>query len=276
LYIGCKSEEILKETPVQPLVITATPNISWLHPSIPYPRSTAEIVAEAELCRKEGASILHIHAEDRWVEVLRAVRARSDIIVQCGMSSLPIPARMDVYKEKGDMISIILNHHDEAFAQTECNALHTKEELSEYARLCKKHGVVPEFEVWHSGSIWNLNWMIKKKMLKPPYVTTLFFGWPGGTWSPPTIEEYLHRRKQMPAGCICTVSIMEEHQVEIVTAAILNGDHVRVGTEDYPFDRTGRPAACHTLVAEAAAIARSLGRPVATPAQARKLIGSKR
>ncbi len=257
----------------QPLVITATPNISWLHPEIPYPRTTAEIVAEAVRCRKAGASILHIHAENRWVEVLRALRARTDIIIQCGMSSLPIPDRTDVYKEKGDMISIILNHHDEAFVQTECNVLHTKGELAEYARLCNRNNVVPEFEVWHSGSIWNLNWMIAKKLLKPPYVTTMFFGWPGGTWSPPTIEEYLYRRRQMPEGCLCTVSIMEEHQIEIVTAAILNGDHVRVGTEDYPFDRSRKPAACHALVAETAAIARSLGRAIATPAQARKMIG---
>lgn len=260
---------------MDPLAIVATPNISWLHPEILYPISTDEIAAEADLCRKAGASILHIHAENHWAEVLRAVRAKTDIVIQCGMSSLPIAERMDVYKEKGDMISIILNHHDEAFAQTECNVLHTKEELSEYARLCKKHGVIPEFEVWHSGSIWNLNWMIEHDLLKPPYVTTLFFGWPGGSWSPPTVEEYLYRRRQMPQGCVCVVSIMEEHQLEIVTAAILLGDHIRIGTEDYPFNHAGKAAACHELVAEAAAIAGSLGRQVAAPAQARRMIGLK-
>jgi 3-keto-5-aminohexanoate cleavage enzyme len=260
---------------MDPLVIVATPNISWLHPEIKYPQTTEEIAAEAVLCREAGASILHTHAEGKWVEVLRAVRAKTNIIIQCGMSSLPIPERMDAYKEKGDMISIILNHHDEAFAQTECNVLHSKEELTEYAHLCKKYGVIPEFEVWHSGSIWNLNWMIAHRLLKPPYVTTLFFGWTGGTWSPPTVEEYLYRRKQMPQGCVCVVSIMEEHQIEIVAAAIMLGDHVRVGTEDYPFNRAGKPATCHELVAETAAIAKALGRPVATPKQARKMIGLK-
>jgi len=51
------------------------------------------------------------------------------------------------------------------------------------------------------------------------------------------------------------------------------GDHVRVGTEDYPFNHAGKPATTHELVKEAAEIARSLGRPLATAQQARKMIG---
>jgi 3-keto-5-aminohexanoate cleavage enzyme len=260
---------------MEPLVIVATPNISWLHPKVDYPQTVQEITDEAVLCREAGATVLHTHAEGKWVETLRSVRARTDIIIQCGMSSLPIPDRMDVYREKGDLISIILNHHDEAFTKTECNVLHTKEELTEYAKLCRKYGVLPEFEVWHAGSIWNLNWMISHKLLRPPYVTTLFFGWPGGTWSPPTVEEYEYRRKLMPKGCVCTVSIMEEHQVDIVTAAIKNGDHVRIGTEDYPFNLKGKITTCHELVQETADLAESLGRPLATVKQARKMLGLK-
>jgi 3-keto-5-aminohexanoate cleavage enzyme len=258
---------------MDPLIIIATPNICWLNPDVKYPLTVQEITDETVLCQQAGASILHIHAEGKWVETLRSVRSRSNIVIQCGMSSLPIPDRMDVFKERGDMISIILNHHDEAFARTECLVLHPREELTEYAKLCTRYGVVPEFEVWNHGSIWNLNWMIEHKLLKAPYITTLFFGWPGGTWSPPTVEEYLYRRKSMPEGCVCNVSIMGEHQIEIVAAAIAHGDHVRVGTEDYPLDRSGKIAITHNLVREAADIARSLGRPVASAEQARQMIG---
>lgn len=261
---------------MQPLIIIATPNISWLHPDVDYPRTPEATAEEALLCYQNGATILHTHAEGRWAETIRAVRSRCGIIIQCGMSSLPIADRMEVYEHKADMISVILNHHDEAFARTECLVLHPRDELEEYARLCKKHGVIPEFEVWHSGSVWNLQYLLDRKLLRQPYVTTLFFGWPGGTWSPPTIEEYLYRRKMMPEGCICNVSIMGEHQREIVTAAILMGDHVRVGTEDYPFSRSGKIATTHELVKEAAEIAYSLGRPLATVQQAREMIGLRR
>lgn len=258
---------------MQPLIIIATPNICWLQPQVDYPQTPEAISIEAYRCREAGATILHTHAQGQWAEVLRAVRARSDIIVQCGMSTLPIPDRMAVFENQADMISIILNHHDEAFVDTDFNVLHTKNELAEYAWLCKKFMVVPEWEVWHAGSIWNLNFLIKRKDLKPPYVTTLFFGWPGGSWSPPTVEEYLYRRRLMPEGCVCNVSVMGEGQREIITAAIQNGDHVRVGTEDMPFNHSGKLVDTPALVRETAEMARGLGRPLATVEQARKMNG---
>jgi 3-keto-5-aminohexanoate cleavage enzyme len=260
---------------MKPLIIIATPNVCWLNPDVDYPRTAEAMAEEARLCYENGAVILHAHAEGKWRETIKAVRARSPIIVQCGMSSQPIPDRMDIYKNKGDMISIILNHHDEAFVGTDFNVLHLKEELIEYIQLCKKYDVIPEWEVWHTGSIWNLNQFIKKKLLEAPYITTLFFGWPGGTWSPPTVEEYLYRRKLMPDGCICNVSIMDKGQRNILTAAIINGDHVRVGTEDYPYDHRGKLVPTHELVKETADMARALGRPLATIEQARTMIGLK-
>ncbi len=258
---------------MQPLMITATPNVSWLHPEVDYPRTSETIATEACLCSENGASILHTHAEGQWAETIQAVRNQSEIIIQCGMSSLPIPERMAAYAHRADMISIILNHHDEAFPLTECSVLHSRLELAEYAHLNHEYGLVPEFEVWHAGSIWNLNYLIQRELVKPPYVTTLFFGWPGGTWSPPTVEEYLYRRKLMPPGCLCNVSVMGDGQREVLTAAILTGDHVRVGTEDNPFNHAGQVVTTHELVGEIAEIAQVIGRPLATIDQARKLTG---
>jgi 3-keto-5-aminohexanoate cleavage enzyme len=58
----------------------------------------------------------------------------------------------------------------------------------------------------------------------------------------------------------------------LLAAAIANGDHVRVGTEDYPFTREGVPAQASDLVAEVAALARAMGRKVATTAEAREML----
>ena len=261
---------------MDPLIIVATPNTCWLKPEVRFPTTPDDIAREAALCRERGAAVLHTHAEGQWIEVIRAIRATSDIIVQCGMSSLEIDERMDVFREGADAISIILNHHDEAFAQLDCLKLHSKQELEQYATLCAKYRVAPEFEVWHAGSIWNLNYLIDKNLLKPPYITTLFFGWPGGTWSPPTVEEYLYRKRLLPQGSAVTVSIMHEDQMKILAAAVLEGDHVRVGTEDYPYTRSGRLAQTHELVEEIASISRSLGRPPATAQQARHILGLER
>ena len=77
----------------------------------------------------------------------------------------------------------------------------------------------------------------------------------------------------MPEGSVCNVSIMGDGQRDILAAAIINGDHVRVGTEDLPFDHSGKLVPTHELVRETAEMARALGRPLATAGQARKLIG---
>jgi 3-keto-5-aminohexanoate cleavage enzyme len=253
-------------------MITATPNICWLQPDVPYPQTTDELVEEARLCEQAGARILHMHAED-WPAWIRAVRDETDLIVQCGMSSLPIDERMDIFHARADLISTIVSHHDEAFAGQDFHVLHPREELLEYARLSREHGTRLEFEVWHTGSIWNLNWLREREAIDPPYFTSVFFGWPGGTWTPPTVEEYLYRRRYMPEGCVLTLSVMDPAQRTLLAAAISHGDHIRVGTEDYPLDRSGQVAPTHRLVAEAAELAAALGRPLATAEQARELSG---
>lgn len=258
---------------MNPLIIVSTPNTCWLHPGTDYPKTPEAIAKEAALCRENGSAVLHIHGEGQWKAVFDAIRNATDIIIQGGMSSITMQERIELFEEKADMCSIIANHHAEAFVELNCDVLHPLSELEEYAVGCRKYGVKPEFEIWHTGSIWNLNELIKKNLLDAPYITTLFFDWPGGTWSPPTVEEYLYRRRMMPDNCAVTVSIMGEKQMDILVAAITHGDNVRVGTEDYPFNKQGQKVPTHMLVKEIADIARSLGREIATPAQARKLLG---
>jgi 3-keto-5-aminohexanoate cleavage enzyme len=105
-----------------------------------------------------------------------------------------------------------------------------------------------------------------------PIITTLFFGWPGGTWSPPTVEEYLYRRQMMPSECAMTVSVMGPERYPLLLAAITMGDNVRVGTEDYARNRYGEPASASELVAEVVTIAESVGRRIATPDEARQIL----
>ncbi len=258
---------------VPPLIITATPNISWLNPDIDYPQTVEALVEESQRCEEAGAAILHFHGERYWTEAIDALRAQTGLVVQCGMSSLPIPERMEVFEKSADMISIIVSHHDEAFVGLDVHVLHPREELAEYAALSRKHGVKLELETWNTGSIWNIRHMIEQGQLDPPYFTSLFFGWPGGQWSPATVDEYLSRRRALPDDCVATVSAMGEEQFGLLVHAIVEGDHVRVGTEDFPYDLQGRPAKTHELVEQIAAVARAVGREVATPEQARELCG---
>jgi len=261
------------------LIITATVAPSWIYPEARNnPGSPDQAVEEAVNAWKAGAAIVHIHgkknfSKEEWKSIIRSLRDKTDVIIQVGLSALPVQDRLDVIGMKPDMISIILNHHDEAFPETEMSMLHNRDELEQYARLCAKHRIRPEWEVWHAGSVWNLNYLANKGLVNPPYFVTLFFDWPGGIWSPATFEELTHRLRQQMAGSICSISVMSHAQTQIASMSMLLGHHVRVGTEDNPYYSPTRLATDNgELVARIMRIAKEIGRDVANPKQAREMI----
>ncbi|TFF92864.1 MAG: 3-keto-5-aminohexanoate cleavage protein, partial [Promethearchaeota archaeon] len=226
------------------MVLTATTANSWIYPECKnWAETLDDLIEDVVKCYEAGATIAHVHLQrGKEIETVKRIRERCDILIQAGMSSDSIPERHGDFEARPDMMSIILNHHDEHFTQLSVNKLHPLDELKEYCEICKKNGIKPEWEVWHTGSYWNLNYLIDKHLVEPPNILTLFFNWPGGTWSPPTADEYLHRIKYMPENSVHTVSIMGAQQTKIASLAISLGGNVRVGTEDYPYIKKGIPA----------------------------------
>ena len=260
------------------LIITVTANPSWVYPETKnHPTTPEEIADEAYRSFKAGASIAHIHAPGTQIETMKRIRDKCDMIVQVGLSGESLESRRPILEHRPDMLSIILTHHDEQFTKEAFNVLHLKSELEEYSRLCLKFGVKPEFEVWHTGAVWNLRYLEKKKLVEKPYFLSIFFGWPGGSWSPPTVDELEHRVKYLPEGSLYTTSVMDKAQKDLLLATIRMGGHVRVGTEDYPFLEDGSLARNNAeLVTEVARVARENGREIASPDEARRMIGMAR
>jgi 3-keto-5-aminohexanoate cleavage enzyme len=260
------------------LIITVTTANSWIYPnSKNWPMNDNELVKEVVDCCKEGASIAHVHLpRGREEEIVERIREKCDIIIQAGMSSDSIPERKGDFQAKPDMISIILNHHDEHFTNLSVNKLHTLEELEEYCKLCNKYSIKPEWEVWNTGSYWNLQYLIDKGLTNKPHYQTLFFNWPGGTWSPPTLDEYFHRIKYLPDNSIYSVSVMGEEQIKLLSTVITHGGNIRVGTEDFPFIKKGIPAKNNTeIVKFFIELTHKLGRDIANPSEVRKMIDLK-
>jgi len=258
------------------MIITATTANSWIHPELKnWGQSTDELINDVVNCYEAGAAIAHVHLpRGEEIETVKKVRERCDIIIQAGMSSYPIEERAPDFHAKPDMLSVISNHHAEHFPGQNVDVIHDLDELEQYCISCKKFNIKIEWEVWHAGSYWNLNYLIEKKLLDPPYVLTLFFNWPGGTWSPPSSEEYLHRIRYIPDNSVHTVSIMGKEQIKIATLAILHGGNVRVGTEDYPFIKEGVPAKNNAeIVRKMVNLSKEMGRETADPSEARKLLG---
>ena len=264
------------ESEQQKLIVTVTTANAWIYPEATNFPTTPEQIADTVFhCYEEGASIAHVHLPKKACKkTVTLIREKCDIIIQAGMSSDPIQKRRELFDSKPDMVSIILNHHDEAFPGIELNRLHPRKELENYCRVCQKIGVKQEFEVWHHGSVWNLNYLVKKHLIDAPYFLTLFLGWPGGTWSPPTKDELSHRLRYLPSKSVCSVSVMGPDQEVILPFAIEIGKHVRVGTEDYPYIKKGVLAKNNTeLVRKIVKIGKEKGRELADPSEARKIIG---
>jgi 3-keto-5-aminohexanoate cleavage enzyme len=257
------------------LVITVTANPSWIYPETKnHPLTADEIADEVYRSYKAGASIAHIHADGIQKETSKKIRDKCDILVQYGLSGQSLEVRRPLFEQHPDMISIILTHHDEQFTNEAFNILHLKSELEEYGKLCLKYDVKPEFEVWHTGAYWNLRYLEKNNLVKKPYLLTIFFGWPGGSWSPVEADEFFQRVKYMPQESVYSTSVMDPEQTKLLIIAIANGGHVRVGTEDYPFISEGVLAKDNaSLVSRIADIAKGMGREIANPQEARQMIG---
>jgi 3-keto-5-aminohexanoate cleavage enzyme len=247
-----------------------------------------------------GASIVHLHGPytvdekiqtdgtklsdldiPGWLRLKELIEEKCRPIIQYGIANGRFPQRVTLMDQHPDMMSICFNAHDECFQPdpnyppVELYGLHNREELTEYAKLTLEKQIKPEVESFHFGAIWNATRLIQKGLLKKPIWTTLFLGWQGGCWTPPTPKALIYMVDHLPAGFNWNVSVMDPPtQTAILTLAIILGGHVRVGMEDNPYVTDRQFAKSNAeLVAKIVRIAKELGRQVAGPAEARQIIG---
>ena len=80
------------------------------------------------------------------------------------------------------------------------------------------------------------------------------------------------REVSVPQGSTWTVAGIGTWEIPLATAAIVMGGHVRVGLEDNLFMPDGTPATNPRLVEKVVAIAREVGRGIASPDEARRIL----
>ena len=91
-----------------------------------------------------------------------------------------------------------------------------------------------------------------------------------------SVRDVVYMQGSIPAGSTFTVSGIGRSQFQMATTAILLGGHVRVGFEDNTYLSKGVLATSNgELVAKAVRIAKELGREIATPDEARAILGLK-
>jgi len=289
------------------LIITVTVDSTMSYPRNPYCPPTEEVdkVAEEYInAVKAGASLVHLHgvhkledkiAEDGrklsrtdydgWRRLKEKIQEKVDPIIQFGIASARLEEKIRLMDLKPDMMSYCFTSHDEHFQPdpdypaNEIYALHPRDELVAFSRAALEKGVKVEVESFQTGAFYNMRYVAEHGLLPEPIWTTLFVDWPGGTWTPPTPKALINFVEHIPSEYKVNwnVSVMNpDTQWPVLTLAIIMGGHVRVGWEDNPFVRKGVYARTNAeLVEKIVRIAHELGREVATPEEARKIVFGK-
>lgn len=153
------------------------------------------------------------------------------------------------------------------------NYLMTQGEAIQVVEEMQTRGIKPELEVFSPDDIMNyIVPLIKKGVLKDEsyWVQVIF----GGNGTMTSIENMLHATQMMPENSLFSVIGIGAAQTAMITLAMLMGHHVRVGLEDNFVYAPGDLAKSNAqMVERVVRIAKELGRAVATPAQAREMMG---
>ncbi|MFA6223409.1 MAG: 3-keto-5-aminohexanoate cleavage protein [Desulfomonilaceae bacterium] len=266
------------------LIITVAPTGSMPRKShTPHvPITTDEIVTDALLCEEAGASVLHIHTRDeeqnpsddpdRFAQVVSALTGRTRLILQIstgGRAGTSLESRLARLAAGGEMASLTtgsVNFPNSAYV----NPPDLVEGLAaEMMRLSLK----PEIEVFDTAMLHNGIALMERGLIPQPLHFNFVMGLKGAI--PARVEHLVHLVRFLPPGSTWGVSGVGAGQLPMATHAILMGGHVRVGLEDNIYYSKGQLATNRMLVERIVEISRILGRDVATPDEARSILGLK-
>jgi 3-keto-5-aminohexanoate cleavage enzyme len=269
-----------------PVILTAalTGGVHGKEASPHLPETPEEVAESAAACEEAGAAVVHLHARrengerafsrEGFQELTEAVRDRTDLVVQhsTGGTGAPDdlrhePLRTDPAPEMASLDMGPLNRYQHLTSQN------TRALVESLAEEMRDRDVKPELEVFNGGHVNEVYELLERRpdLLEEPLYATLIFG--GGTTERPTPDNFRRLVGLLPGGTMFNTLGFGRHQLPFAAMGIVFGGHVRVGLEDNRYVREGELATNARLVERAADLARTLERPVATPDEARDLLG---
>lgn len=295
----------LRSDDLGPVIITCALNggVQGKEMNTAIPETPEEIAAAAYEAYNAGASVVHVHARDpenlgnctNSPEVLAEINARvrercPDLVINNttgGGPTVTMEERYSGLEAQPELASLNMGpdmsrfslpprpaeygHPHDGFEFDDCVPF-TYAIIGKLARLMLERGIKPEMEIYQPGQYWVSRWLIAEDMLKPPYLHQFVMGYQ--TSSFPTPANLTALVAELPAGSVFSVCGIGQFQLPMTTIAMLMGGHVRVGLEDNIYYSRGRKLTGNgEAVERAVRIARELNREVASPAEAREILG---
>lgn len=268
------------------------------NPNVPW--TAQEIAADATACREAGAAIVHFHARSPegapepsarvTREIIARIRDRSDILVNPTLGSLrqntPMFERLGPFLVGGDSQPDLLpltfgspnwDFADDggAFRSADKLYLNRTSDLIASAKALRDAGIGVSCVVWEIGYTRRLTAFLDAGIIAAPaYV--LFHLTSGGMLSghPATAEGLDTHLAFLPRVHRAEWSVMNFYGsvLPLAEKILLSGGHLQIGLGDHPYPELGLPTNA-ALVRTVVDLAGRLGREIASPQEARSLLG---
>ena len=251
------------------------------NPAVPY--TVEEVVREAKSAYDAGAALIHLHVrwddgtptqdKGRFQEMVDAIRKECpDVIIQpstggaVGMTDLERLQSTEITPtpEMATLDCGTCNFGgDEIF-------INTDNTINNFGDIMQERGIKPECEVFDKGMIDLALKAAKKGHIKYP----IHFDFVLGVQMTATVRDLVIMATSIPADSTWTATGIGKNAWGIAAATIAMGGHVRVGFEDNVYMSKGVLAKSNgEMVERVVQMAKLLNREVATPAEAREILG---
>ncbi|HSZ69121.1 MAG TPA: 3-keto-5-aminohexanoate cleavage protein [Solirubrobacteraceae bacterium] len=270
----------------QPVIITAavTGSVTSARQTPHVPLTVEQIVEAAVESWRAGAAIIHLHARDEtgtptqdgaiYRRLVEGIRERDcEAILNLSTGSAGGRAELD---ERLACLEL-----EPELATLDCGSINFGDErvfsnpfsfLRRAAERMHALDIAVEIETFDTGMIQNGLRLIGEGLIKGPGIWQFCLGVPGG--APADLQTIAHLLSRLPSGAIWSMLGIGRHQLEVNVLSLLYGGHVRTGLEDNVYYRRGELARSNVqLVERIVRLADEFDRPIASPADARRLIG---
>jgi uncharacterized protein (DUF849 family) len=281
--------------------VTGSADTPGKNPAVPV--TPAQIAQSAIDAAKAGAAVVHIHVRDpqttkasmdiaHYREVVQRIRdSGTDVVINLttGPGARFAPGADDPLKvgpgtnlkTAAERVKHVVELKPEicsldmgSMNMGQYVFVNTPTILENMAVAIRDAGIVPELEVFETGHLLLAKRMIETGHIKGPGMFQICLGISWG--QPATSEAMTYMRNLLPKDSPWFAFGISLHQFPMAAQSVLLGGHIRVGLEDNIYLGRGQLAPSNAaLVEKAAKIVEILGDHVATPAEARRMLGTR-
>lgn len=274
---------------MNPLILNFTPTgmlpAKAQTPHVPI--SPEEIARDVDVCARLGASMVHLHARDDeglptyrkavYADILGRIRAdHPDLILVAstsGRTYSEFGQRSEVLDLDGDLRPDMASLTLSSINFNKVASVNSPDMILRLAERMQERGIKPELEVFDLGMVNYAHYLIRKGLITPPYYFNIILGNIAAAQA-----KLLHLGlivSELPEHSVWSVGAVGDSQLRMNAVGVVCADGVRVGIEDNIFLDEERTvlATNPQLVDRIRRIAEGLGRPLATPREARQRLG---